>query len=215
MDCGLSSTANSTGKFKRSFLYHSNYDALVIKTTLDGDIVWIANFSDWETTKPQYWPMRPTQAAVVRGTDMLLVADGYGSSFVHTLDKYTGEFLEGRSFGGGRSNGTSPLQFNTPHGIYEDPRIPGSLVVSDRSNSRLVWVTASGEFLKAQSTAAVLGMRLPCNVDVHEDPKAGEVGITPSLGKSYSEVTNGSAAIYSANGTVLSVIEVAKQIGHP
>jgi hypothetical protein len=33
----------------------------------------------------QYTPIRPCDAIVVPGTDTLLVADGYGSSFVHAF----------------------------------------------------------------------------------------------------------------------------------
>jgi len=200
-------------KANQSFLYHSNNAALVIKTTLEGKLVWKADLSDWNRTHPHFWPIRPTQAVVVPGTDILLVADGYGSSWVHAFNKTTGEFLENQSFGG-KGNGTDPVQFNTPHGIKDDPRVPGSFVISDRTNNRLVWVTATGKFLKAEVTSAVPGMSLPCNVDVHEDKQAGNVSITPSLGKSYNNLTEGSAAIYASNGTVLSIIEVAKHIGH-
>jgi len=47
-----------------------------------------------------------------------------------------------------------------------------------------------------------------------DDKEAGKVSIVPSLGINYTNLWEGSTAIYAPNGTVLSVIEVAKHIGH-
>ena len=59
--------------------------------------------------------------AAVPNSDLLLVADGYGSSYIHFLNKTTGAFLEGRSFGG-KGNATSPrVQFDTPHSVSLEP----------------------------------------------------------------------------------------------
>lgn len=196
----------ATGK---GFFYHANNAQKVMKTDLEGNIVWTADFSQWKTQKPQYWPIKPTDAIVVPGTDVLLVADGYGSSFVHALNKTTGEYLENRTFGG-KGTTTEPLRFNTPHGINVDARMPGTFVVSDRSNSRLVWFTAEGKFIKTVPTVHPL----PCNVDVHDDALAGLVAVVPSLGHSYSSLTNGSVEIYDGNSALLSTIEVAGLIGY-
>ena len=52
-----------------------------MKTTLEGELVWV-------TEGPLAWPglpWLPTDATVVPGTDRLLVADGYGSSYVHQV----------------------------------------------------------------------------------------------------------------------------------
>ena len=155
------------------------------------------------------------------GTDELLVADGYGSSFIHVLNKTTGEYLEGRSFGG-LGNTTSPLRFHTPHGINVDPRVlpprgaPAGtpvFVVSDRSNGRLIWHLADGTFVKASPTTQPAGMSLPCNVDVRTDPAAGRVAVVPSLGKSYHDLSAGTVAIYDDNNALLSTIAVADLIG--
>lgn len=191
-----------------SFFYHANNEARVMKTTLDGEMLWTADFSHWETERPEYWPYTPTDAVVVPGTDLLLVADGYGSSFVHVLNKSTGEFLESRTFGG-KGNTTDPLRFDTPHGINVDPSRPGTFVVSDRSNNRLVWFTAEGEFVHTAPSVP-----LPCNADIHEDEHAGNVTVVPSLGLNYDTIINGSVAIYDQDTTLLSVIEVAGTIGH-
>jgi hypothetical protein len=145
---------------------------------------------------------------------VLLVADGYGSSFVHKLDKNTGAFLEGQSFGG-RGATTDPVELNCPHGINLDPRRPGTLLVSDRANHRFVWVTPEGKYVDSKRMdVEPVGQELPCNVDVHEDPKAGMVALVPGLGtNSGRNFTLGNVGIYGPHDELLSVIEVAKTIG--
>ena len=199
---------------EREYLYHSNNDATVIKTTLDGEILWRANFSGWQTARPHYWPFKPCDAVVVPASDVLLVTDGYGSSYVHSLNKTTGAYLEGRSFGGKGRSSADPVRLDTPHAIALDPRRPGTFAISDRSNHRLVWVTASGHFVAEALTASPAGMSLPCNVDVRADEAVGDVALVPSLGLSYNNLNNGSVAIYDEGHTVLSVIEVAATVGH-
>lgn len=193
----------------QAYLYHANNAQKVIKTNLDGAVVWVADFSHWKKEKPEYWPIAPTDTVVVPGTDILLVADGYGSSFIHALNKTSGAYLENRTFGG-LGNTTKPLRFNTPHAISIDARMPGTFVVSDRSNSRLVWVTAEGKFVKAVPTVHPL----PCNVHVHQDPVKGQVAAVPSLGHGYTNLTNGCVEIYDQSNSLLSTIEVAETIGY-
>ena len=206
----------------RTFLYHANNAQKVWKTDLNGTVVWVRDFADWKTERPQYWPILPTDAVVVPGTDLLLVADGYGSSFVHGLNKNTGEYVEGSTFGG-KGGTIQPLRFNTPHGISLDPRVrapAGSpahapvFVVSDRSNERLVWVLANGEFVaSAPMRDRGPGMALPCNVDTHVDPDAGPVAVVPSLGTSLSDLTGASVGIFNGSNALLSTIAVADLIG--
>jgi hypothetical protein len=200
----------------QSFLYHANNAHRVTKTTLDGQVIWSTDFSDWERERPHFWPIRPTDAIVVPNTDMLLVADGYGSSWIHALNKTTGDYLEGKSFGG-FGNSTNPVKFDTPHSIslevsslQKDDGQPTRFIVSDRSNNRLVYVTANGDFIKAVSMAP-----LPCNVDTSfTDPKDGRVAVIPSLGREDKTYTNGSVVIWDAEFRhVLSTIEVARLLG--
>lgn len=193
----------------QAFLYHANNAQKVIKTDLDGRVIWTADFSHWKTERPEFWPILPTDAVVMPGTDILLVADGYGSSFVHALNKTTGMYLENRTFGG-KGRTTDPLRFDVPHGINIDPRMPGTAVVSDRTNNRLVWVTAEGRFVKTVPTVHPL----PCNIDVHRDRLQGLVAVVPSLGHSFQSLTNGSVEIYDQSNTLLSTIEVAEAIGY-
>lgn len=221
-----------------TYLYHANNAASVFKTDLSGNILWEANFSSWQEEMPQFWPIKPTQTVVVPGSDVLLLADGYGSSWVHQLDKHTGRYL-GRSFGGIGNATSDPVKFNTPHGINVDPRRPPTssglattmagggpaFAVSDRSNNRLAWVDADGKYLGSEWLGNPPGMALPCNVDFLESCASEEqedchhhesshVAAVPSLGASFSDLGNGSVAVYSAARELLSVIEVARLIGH-
>ncbi|QDT63725.1 twin-arginine translocation signal domain-containing protein [Calycomorphotria hydatis] len=101
----------------------------------------------------------PTNFAFLDNGDFY-VADGYGSFYVHRYDK-DGNWLS--SFGGpGEGKGT----FNSPHGLWVDNR-PGReerLVVCDRGNRSLQYLTFEGEHLETLSE-----YELPCNLDLHED----------------------------------------------
>jgi hypothetical protein len=206
---------------KQSYLYHANNAAIVTKTTLSGEIIWMTNLTNWETLYPHYWPIRPTDAVVVPDTDLLLVADGYGSSYIHTFDKNTGVYLKNSWGGPGKS--INPLRLSVPHGINVDPRVQNlqspTFVICDRSNNRLVWTDQKGTFIDEEPITDT-GMTLPCNVDITVDRfTKNMIGVTPSLGDSYQNAfKNGSVAIFSAgigsNTTILSRIEVEKLIGY-
>lgn len=201
----------------KSFLYHANNNAKVMKTDLEGNIIWTADLSGWpkDPVMKKYTPqgIRPCDAIVEPGTDTLWVADGYGSSFVHAFDKNTGKYIQGKSYGGMGNTTSDPIKLHTPHGIALDPRHPGTVVISDRSNSRLVWVKYDGTYVAHQSTGAAGPMSLPCNVDVMTDEKAGMVAIVPSLGAP-GKMNNGSVAIYGPNNELLSTLYIAEKIGH-
>ena len=162
-----------------SYLYHSNNNAKIMKTDLEGNIIWTADLSGWakDPVMKKFTPqgIRPCDAIVVPGTDILLMSDGYGSSFVHQFNKYTGKYIEGKSFGGLGNTTSDPIKLHTPHGIALDPRYPGTVVISDRSNSRLVWTKFDGTYVRHLPTGATGGMSLPCNVDVMDDKKAGKM----------------------------------------
>ncbi len=201
----------------KSFLYHANNNAKVMKTDLEGNIIWTADLSGWskDPVMKKFTPtgIRPCDAIVEPGTDTLWVADGYGSSFIHAFDKNTGKYIEGKSYGGIGNTTSDPIKLHTPHGIALDPRHPGTVVISDRSNSRLVWVKYDGTYVAHQSTGAAGPMSLPCNVDVMKDDKAGMVAIVPSLGMP-GKMNNGSVAIYGPNNELLSTLYIAEKIGH-
>jgi len=100
-------------KANKSFLYHANNAATVTKTTLSGEIVWMTDLSGWKTEYPQFWPIRPTDAVVVPDSDILLVADGYGSSYIHIFDKNSGEYMKQSWGGSGKSNDPCDFPFLT------------------------------------------------------------------------------------------------------
>lgn len=106
------------------YLYHINdgkgteSKARIIKSTLEGEIV-------WESTGSPVWPglpyvcryclvciymaaidrflsdcrYLPTSAVLIPGSTTLLVCDGYGSSFVHGISTTDGSYIQGSSFG--------------------------------------------------------------------------------------------------------------------
>jgi hypothetical protein len=88
------------------------------------------------------------------------VTDGYGQGFIHELAASNGVYMN-VSFGG-KGDSSSPPRFNTPHGLNFDPR-RGLVVISDRANSRLVYVNDDGSF--NSSTPMPDSLSLPCNVD--------------------------------------------------
>ena len=154
------------------YLYVAAYQQVksIAKLTLDGQIVW-----------QQYAPMRSEQ--YVRGEASnprrtwgrdrflptnfaflpeggFLLADGYGSYFIHRYDA-DGNWLS--CFGGqGEGNGT----FNLPHGIWIDTRDGGDpeIVVADRAHNVLQVFSLEAEYKKT-----VDGFGLPANIDIHGD----------------------------------------------
>ena len=198
---------------KEEYLYHANNQQTIFKTDLLGNIIWKSNFSDWVDTKPNFWPFKPTDCIVIPKTDILLVADGYGSSFVHSINKTTGEYIEGKSFGGKGNTTSDPIRFNTPHGIKIDVE-KELIIISDRSNNRIVWVDYDFKYVRSKTLHE--GLALPCNEHLHYEKSTDEyVSIVPSLGDSYQQMYNGSVGIYNqrGDGELLSVIEVAKLLG--
>lgn len=113
----------------------------VIKTTLDGEVVWtkdgVPTYTGvYEGENPKY---SPTNVAVAPNGDFY-VADGYGSSYIHQYDK-AGEYI--RTFGG---KGDAAGQCNCPHGLWVDTRGEAPLlVVADRANIRLQYFTLDGQ----------------------------------------------------------------------
>jgi len=206
------------------FLYHANNAQKLFKTNLNGDILWITDFTGWKTEHPQYWPILPTDSVVIPGTDILLLSDGYGSSFVHQIDKNTGKYLNFSV--GGKGFSSHPLKMNCPHNIAVDPRprtgYDWSIVITDRANNRIVWTDPAGNLIDESSMSVTSpgsqpGMSYPCDVSVRSMGHEGEVAVIPSLGDPWSGgYNNGSVALHGGqNGTTFfSRIEVAKLIGN-
>ncbi len=152
----------------QEFLYVCAYQHLktFAKLDLEGETVWQKHapveagmYAPGEDTQPTgQWGrdrFMPTNFAFLDDGGFLL-ADGYGSFYIHRYDA-EGKWLS--SFGG---PGEGQGKFNTPHGIWIDRR-PGrepSVVVCDRANHTLQLFTLDGQY---QETIA--GFGLPANVD--------------------------------------------------
>jgi len=135
--------------------------AVVVKTTLTGEIVWMIQgppeVAAYRDPNPDGTPKRynPTNLAFAPNGD-IYVGDGYGSYYVNQYDS-RGNYI--RTFGG---KGSAPGELNEPHGIWVDTRDAHNpiLVVADRRNNRLQRFTLDGRHVDF-----ITGFRLPCHFD--------------------------------------------------
>lgn len=156
----------------QEFLYVCAYQHLktFAKLDLKGETVWqkyapmqSGVYAAEEDTKPTgAWGrdrFMPTNFAFLDDGGFLL-ADGYGSFYIHRYDKQ-GEWIS--AFGGpGAGEGT----FNTPHGVWVDRR-PGrepSIVVCDRANNTVQLFSMDGKYLET-----LPGYGLPANAETWQD----------------------------------------------
>ncbi len=154
------------------FLYVAAYQQLktFAKLSLDGETVWqkyapmeSGVYAEGEDTHPQkVWGndrFLPTNFAFLDDGGFLL-ADGYGSCYIHRYDK-DAKWIS--CFGGrGEGKGT----FNTAHGIWIDKR-PGrkpTIVVTDRAHNTLQIFDMQGQYLET-----LTGYGLPANMDTWND----------------------------------------------
>ncbi|MHB9077677.1 MAG: twin-arginine translocation signal domain-containing protein [Pirellulaceae bacterium] len=163
----------------QEFLYVCAYQQVkaIAKLALDGTVVWHQHaptksgiYAADEATNPQKaWGrdrFMPTNTTFLPDGDFL-VADGYGSYFVHRYDQ---EGTWKSCFGG---PGEGQGKFDTPHGLGFDQR-PGrepALVVADRAHHTLQYVTLDGRYLDT-----LTGFGLPANIDTH-----GDLMVVPEL----------------------------------
>ena len=140
------------------------------KLDLNGETVWqkfapmeAGVYAEGEDNDPKkIWGrdrFMPTNFAFLDDGGFLL-ADGYGSFYVH---RYDAEGNWQSKFGG---PGDGKGKFNTPHGIWIDRR-PGrepAVVVCDRAHHTLQYLTLEGEHLET-----LTGYGLPANVDTWND----------------------------------------------
>jgi hypothetical protein len=153
---------------KQEFLYLCDTkQAIVVKTTLDGEILWQLGYpkeSDFYRQDPdpkKVVKYSPTNLAVSANGDVF-VGDGYGSSYVNKYDK-SGKFI--KTFGGGKTRDAGSL--NSPHGIYIDKRSgKEELVVADRSNNRLQYFDLDGKHSRFVSYG---DKSLPCHFHFRRD----------------------------------------------
>ncbi len=94
------------------------------------------------------------------------LGDGYGSHYIHRYDK-KGNYLT--TFGG---KGAEAGKFATPHGQWLDDRDgTPKLVVADRANARLQYVTLDGDHL-----SFLEGFLFPADIDIQ-----GDIMLVPDL----------------------------------
>jgi hypothetical protein len=168
------------------FLYLcSTKVGVVTKTTLKGEIVWkkerLLETGKYDDPKTPY---SPTNIAFSPDGGFY-IGDGYGSNWIHQYDK-DAKWL--RTFGG---TGSEPGQFKTPHGQWLDNR-PGrepSLVVADRANARLQYLTLDGKHLGFVTqdqdgnpglTSDLAALKSPVSFPAHFDIR-GDVLLVPDL----------------------------------
>lgn len=146
------------------FLYHCDTGRRkVVKTRLDGTVVWAADcpIESGAYEKPEQWC--PTNVAF--GPDgLLFVGDGYGASFIHAYD------ADGKWKRIVARPGKDPGQVSCPHGMTVDLRGTAftkepSLAVADRGNRRIQYLSLDGKHLGFVTT----GMRMPCDMKVRGD----------------------------------------------
>ncbi len=156
----------------QEFLYVCAYQQVkaFAKLDLKGEVVWLKHapmqagvYAEGEDTHPEKkWGrdrFLPTNFAFLPDGDFLL-ADGYGSFFIHRFDK---DANWKASFGG---PGPGQGKFQTPHGIWIDNR-PGrqpAIVVCDRAHHALQYLSLDGQYLKT-----LTGYGWPANVDLYQD----------------------------------------------
>lgn len=154
------------------FLYVCAYQQCktFAKMTPTGETVWqryapmdSGVYAAGEDTKPEkVWGrdrFMPTNFAFLDDGGFLL-ADGYGSFYIHRYDR-DGNWKS--CFGG---PGAGEGKFNTPHGIWVDKRAgrEPSIVVCDRANNTLQYFTMDGQY---QET--LTGYGLPANAETREN----------------------------------------------
>jgi hypothetical protein len=163
----------------QEYLYLCDNKGYIAKSTLQGEILWMQTAPAIEpyrgaepfiaTTPGQYDKGKlfsPTNMAFAPDGGFY-VGDGYGSHYVIQYDR------EAKVVGHFGGLGTEAGRFNTPHGLWWDDR-PGrepALVVADRANARLQYVTADGRHISFLND-----FLFPAAIDLR-----GEVMLVPDL----------------------------------
>ncbi|AIE86096.1 hypothetical protein [Fimbriimonas ginsengisoli] len=137
------------------FLYHCDTRRRkVVKTTLDGKVLWERGVPTESGVYPSEDRWCPTNVAFHPGGD-LYVGDGYGSSYIHRYSAngdYKGVVIKPGSEAG---------FVREPHGLWVDTRSKEpKLVIADRANHRLQEFDLDGKHIGFITDA----MRRPCHI---------------------------------------------------
>ncbi len=137
------------------FLYHCDTRRrLVVKTDLVGRVIWERGAPTENGAYPDPTRFVPTNVAFLPNGD-LLVADGYGSHYIH-LYSADGDY-KGIIINPGKEEG----KVNNPHGLWVDDRDgTPKLCVADRGNRRLQYFNLMGQPIGVVTE----GIRLPCHL---------------------------------------------------
>ncbi|MHC5536982.1 NHL repeat-containing protein [Singulisphaera rosea] len=146
---------------QQEYLYLSDVaHGIVVKTNLLGEPAWTKGRPPepgvYDDPSAKY---SPTNVAFAPDGGFY-IADGYGSNYIHQYDK-SDQWV--RTFGG---TGDEAGKFKTPHGLWLDDR-PGrvpSLVVADRANNRLQYMTTDGKHLRFDKDVS-----FPAHFDIRGD----------------------------------------------
>jgi hypothetical protein len=153
------------------FLYVTSYrPKMFCKLSLKGEEVWrrhapmeSGKYAPGEDVDNHVYGQRdsfmPTNICFLPDGDFL-VADGYGSFWIHRYDKDA----NWKSCFGGPGDGDTT--FINPHGLWYDNR-PGrepAVVITDRVRHKLKYFTPEGQYL-----STVEGFLLPCHFDLRGD----------------------------------------------
>lgn len=138
----------------------------VLKTTLEGEILWTLDYPKESGIYEKPEQYLPTSVAPLPDGGFL-VADGYGQSWIHRYDR---ERRWVKSFGG---PGTELGKLRTPHGIWIDSRGgEPRLLVADRENNRLQVFDLEGSPLGEVKDLEHDLLRRPCHMHAFGDELA-------------------------------------------
>lgn len=149
------------------FLYLSDVkNRQVVKTSLDGEVVWRRAYPSEPGVYENEGGYRPTNIAFAPDGGFY-VGDGYGSHYIH---QYDADAKWVRTFGGA---GDAPGKLQTPHGLWLDERGdgPARLVIADRANARLQYFDLDGNHQEILTDVS-----FPADIDIQ-----GDVMLVPDL----------------------------------
>jgi len=136
VDCGWFQARD--GKWKKQA-------GRVVKTNIDGDLIFNVGHPSTMGVYKADQPFMPTEVAVAPNGDFY-IADGYGSDYILQYN-HKGEYI--RHFGG-HDNADKNYNLNNAHGVAVDLRDSKApkLIVTSRNDYSFKYFTLDGKFIK-------------------------------------------------------------------